>query len=135
EIQPNGPSDWLLDRYIDETALGPTLQAGMPVVGVVQGTPVWADTDWHDAAAGVPTGLEYPAEDPRNTFGQFMTRLARAYKGRITTWVIWNEPDFLPGESGTWWTWAGSTADFARLLRTGYRAIKAVDPSATVVFP
>ena len=64
-----------------------------------------------------------------------MLHLARSYKGRITTWIVWNEPDFLPGESGTWWTWSGNTADFYRLLKTAYRAIKQVDPSATVVFP
>ena len=135
QIQPDGPSDWQLDRYVDQQGLKPTLTSGLPVVGVVQGTPAWADTDWHDAAAGAPTGLDLPIDDPRNTFGQFMLRLARAYKGRITTWVIWNEPDFQPGESGTWWTWAGSASDFSRLLRTGYRAVKQVDPQATVVFP
>jgi hypothetical protein len=135
EIQPNGASDWTLDRYVDQNGLRPTLEARMPVVGVVQGTPIWAAVNWRDQAAAVPSGLEFAFDDPRNTFGQYMLRLARAYKGRITTWVIWNEPDFLPGESGTWWTWAGSAEDFARLLRTGYRAIKQVDPSATVVFP
>ncbi|HYR16119.1 MAG TPA: hypothetical protein VEQ67_18165, partial [Mycobacterium sp.] len=30
---------------------------------------------------------------------------------------------------------SGNAADFSRLMRTGYRAIKAVDPNATVVFP
>ena len=134
-IQPNGPNDWALDTYLDQARLKSTLSAGMPVVGVVQGTPGWAAGDWHDGASGVPTGLDYPADDPRNTFGQFMLRLARTYKGRITTWVIWNEPDFLPGESGTWWTWSGNTADFYHLLKTAYRAVKQVDPSATVVFP
>jgi hypothetical protein len=91
--------------------------------------------DWHDGASGVPTGLEYPIDDPRNTFGQYMLRLVRTYKGRITTWVVWNEPDFLPGESGSWWTWSGNAADFYRLQKTAYRAVKAVDPSASVVFP
>src|SRR5919199_1442557 len=134
-IQPNGPGDWALDSYVDQARLRSTLGAGLPVVGVVQGTPGWAAGDWHDGASGVPTGLDYPVDDPRNTFGQFMLRLARTYKGRITTWVVWNEPDFLPGESGTWWTWSGNTADFYRLLKTAYRAIKQVDPSATVVFP
>ena len=134
-IQPNGPSDWALDSYLDQARLKPTLTSGIPIVGVVQGTPGWADGNWHDGASGVPTGLEYAVDDPRNIFGQFMLRLARTYKGRITTWVVWNEPDFLPGESGTWWTWSGNTADFYRLLKTAYRAVKSVDPSATVVFP
>jgi hypothetical protein len=134
-IQPNGPSDWNLDGYIDQAKLTTTLSSGLPVVGVVQGTPPWADGDYHDGASGVPTGLDYPIDDARNTFGQYMLKLVRAYKGRITTWVIWNEPDFLPGESGTWWTWSGNTADFYRLLKTAYRAVKAVDPGATVVFP
>jgi polysaccharide biosynthesis protein PslG len=134
-IQPNGPTDWALDSYLDQARLKPTLSSGFPVVGVVQGTPGWADGDWHDGASGVPTGLDYPVDDPRNTFGQFMLRLTRTYKGRISTWVVWNEPDFLPGESGTWWTWSGSAGDFFKLLRTAYRAIKEVDPSATVVFP
>src|SRR5919199_279050 len=134
-IQPNSASDWALDGYVDNARLRPALASGLPVVGVVQGTPGWAAGDWHDGASGVPTGLDYPVDDPRNVFGQFMSRLARTYKGRITTWVVWNEPDFLPGESGTWWTWSGNTADFYRLLKTAYRAIKQVDPSATVVFP
>jgi hypothetical protein len=134
-VQPNSPNDWQLDSYVSQAKLDTTLSTGLPVVGVVQGTPAWADTDYHDGAAGVPTGLDYPVDDPRNTFGQFMLRLARAYKGRINTWIIWNEPDFLPGESGTWWTWSGSTADFYKLQKTGYRAVKEVDPSASVVFP
>jgi len=135
EIQPSGPSDWYLDRYLDRMGIRASLGGSLPVVAVVQGTPVWAAVDWHAQAASVPTGLDYAVDDPRNTFGQFMLRLARTYKGRITTWVLWNEPDFQPGESGTWWTWAGGPADFYKLLRTGYRAIKQVDPTATVVFP
>jgi hypothetical protein len=135
QIQPNSASDWTLDRYLVEAKLQPTLSSGLPVVGVVQGTPGWAAVDWHDGAAGVPAGLEYPVTDTRNLFGQFMLRLAQTYKGRITTWVIWNEPDFLPGESGSWWTWSGDAANFYLLLKTAYKAVKSVDSSATVVFP
>ncbi len=135
EIQPNGPSDWNLDRYVDQMGIESSLEGSLPVVGVVQGTPVWAAVDWHAGAAGVPSGLDYPVDDPRNRFGQFMLRLARANKGRVSTWVIWNEPDIRPGESGPWWTWSGSDADFFKLLRTGYRAVKQVDPQASVVFP
>lgn len=134
-IQPNSATDWALDSYLDQSRLRPTLSSGLPIVGVVQGTPGWAARDWRDGAAAVPAGLEYPVDDARNTFGQYMLRLVRTYKGHITTWVVWNEPDFLPGESGSWWTWAGDAADFYRLLKTAYRAVKMVDPSATVVFP
>jgi hypothetical protein len=135
QIQPNSANDWTLDAWVDSARLKPTLSDSIPLVGVVQGTPQWAAGDVRDGASAVPTGLDLPVNDPRNTFGQFMLRLAKAYKGRITTWVIWNEPDFLPGESGSWWTWSGNTADFAALMRTGYRAVKQVDPNATVVFP
>ena len=68
-IQPNNAHDWLLDNYVKQSKLDTTLSTGFPVVGVVQGTPGWADTDYHDGAAGVPTGLDYPVDDPRNTFG------------------------------------------------------------------
>src|SRR5688572_30754836 len=64
-----------------------------------------------------------------------MRRLATEYRGQITAWIIWNEPDIRMGDAGTWWTWAGNHADFGSLLRTGYRAVKSVDPQATVLFP
>src|ERR1041385_3782747 len=70
-IQPDGPNDWNLDAYVDQARLSSTLSSGFPVVGVVQGTPAWADGDYHDGASGVPTGLDYPIDDARNTFGQY----------------------------------------------------------------
>src|SRR5262249_4578698 len=135
EIQPSSPNDWYLDRFLDQMGTRPSAGSSMPVVGVVQGTPAWAAIDWHAGAAAVPIGLDYPVDDSRNTFGQFLLKLVRANKSRISTWVLWNEPDFQPGESGMWWTWAGSADDFLKLLRAGYRAIKQADPTATVVFP
>ncbi len=135
EIQPNDPTDWYLDRYLDRSGLRKTLDSGLPIVAVVQGTPTWAAGTRTDGAGAVPTGLDYPVDNPRNTFGRFMLRLANTYKDRISGWIIWNEPDFQPGDSGTWWTWAGNTEDMFKVVRTGYRAVKKVDPSATVVFP
>ncbi len=135
EIQPSDPTDWYLERYLDRSGLRKTLESGLPIVAVVQGTPAWAAGSAGDGAGAVPTGLDYPVDDPRNTLGRFMLRLANTYKGRIQAWVIWNEPDFRPGDSGTWWTWAGNTEDLFKVVRTGYRAVKRVDPGATVVFP
>src|SRR2546421_11963343 len=56
EVQPNGPSDWALDSYLDPARLRPTLSAGMAGVGVVQGTPGWAAGDFHDGAPRGPSG-------------------------------------------------------------------------------
>ena len=136
EIQPYNPTDWYLDRYLDRTGLRTVLQkSDLPLVAVVQGTPGWAAGNWHDGAAAIPTGLDYPVDDPHNFFGLFMQRLAQTYKGRISAWIIWNEPDFRPGEAVDSLTWGGNTADFFSLVRAGYRAVKKVDRNAAVVFP
>ena len=61
----------------------------------------------------------------------FVRRMAQQYRGRIRHWIIWNEPDvWEPDHPGS--TWLGSEADYARLLKTAYRAIKEVDPGAQV---
>ncbi|MBI4494881.1 MAG: hypothetical protein HY690_19070 [Chloroflexi bacterium] len=135
QIQPDGPDDWYLDRYIAWAGLQKSLKSGLPLLAVVQGTPRWAAGNPRDGTAGVPTGLDFPVTDPRNTFGRFMVRLARAFEGRVVAWIIWNEPDFRPGDAGDWWNWVGNTEDLFKVVRAGYRAVKAVDPEAQVVFP
>ena len=135
EIQPYDPTDWYLDRYLDRFGLRKQLESGLPLVAVVQGTPGWAAGDPRDGAAGVPTGLNYAVENRENNFGRFMLRLASTFKGRIHAWIIWNEPDFRPGDSGSWWTWAGNPEDLFKVVRTGYRAVKQADPKALVIFP
>jgi hypothetical protein len=136
EIQPYNPTDWYLDRYLDRTGLRAVLQkSDLPLVAVVQGTPGWAAGNWHDGAAAIPTGLDYPVDDPHNYFALFMQRLVQTYKGRISAWIIWNEPDFQPGQAVDSLTWGGNTADFFSLVRAGYRAVKKVDRNAAVVFP
>jgi hypothetical protein len=54
------------------------------------------------------------------------TTVAR-YRGRITHWEMWNEPDLG-------WFWSGSPADYAQLLKVGYQAAKAACPECTVLF-
>jgi len=45
----------------------------------------------------------------------------------ITHWEIWNEPDLA-------WFWDSSKADYARLLKVGYLAVKHADSSSVVLF-
>jgi hypothetical protein len=61
----------------------------------------------------------------------------RYYAGMIDEWIIWNEPEFKPGDaagSGSA-TWLGSDAQFARLMQVAYLAAKRANPKAVVAFP
>jgi hypothetical protein len=134
-IQPNGPDEWRLRQYIEQTGIRKSLDSGLPLVAVVQSTPQWAAGNTSDGAAAVPTGLDFPIEDRRNTFGRFVHRLVRELNGRIDAWIIWNEPDFRPGDAGDWLNWSGNAEDLFKVVRAGSRAVKAADPDALVVFP
>lgn len=111
-----------------DAELSAELQRGMTVVGMIGNPPAWA-TDF----GSVPKGLNYPFDDPRNEWARFVGATARRYAGRINRWILWNEPDIPTDMFGS--TWAGSDAQFYALLKTGYLAIKAANPSATVIFP
>ena len=83
----------------------------------VVGTPPWA--------AGGSTSIATPPTDD-STYAGFLSHLVTVFHGRVHAWEIWNE------ESSTSW-WTGSVAQFAGLVKAAYPAIKAADPSATVV--
>ncbi|HEX8968532.1 MAG TPA: hypothetical protein VF937_11665, partial [Chloroflexota bacterium] len=59
------------------------------------------------------------------------------YAGQIDQWIIWNEPEFKPGDTGAGgsYTWLGSDDQFARLLKVGYLAARRANPNAVVSFP
>ncbi|MDP2954231.1 MAG: hypothetical protein Q8O76_13060, partial [Chloroflexota bacterium] len=50
----------------------------------------------------------------------------------IRYWEMWNEPDF-PSDQWVGGFWDGSVADYYRLLKVGYIAVKAADPEAVVL--
>jgi hypothetical protein len=126
-FQPRGPRDWNTfatdnDSYIEEE-----LRRGRELAGVVLHTPEWASAS-HSPNA-VPNGLYLPWNHPQNVWGQFMRQLAERYRGRIQTWIIWNEVD-IP--SGQWRTWDGTMEDYVQLLAVAYQAVKAGNPTARV---
>ena len=83
----------------------------------VEGTPAWA--------AGGSTDSRTPPVDVA-AYAGFLDYLANAFGKRVAAWEIWNEED-----SSGWW--AGTPAQYAALLKAAYPAIKAADPSATVL--
>ena len=86
----------------------------------IHGTPGWARPD--------DTHLSHPPRDLA-AFANFMTELARRYRGKVAAYEIWNEPNL-------YYEWGYLKPDpgaYTDLLKTAYTAIKAVDPEALVV--
>ena len=67
-----------------------------------------------------------PAHD-LGQYEEFVRRLVRHCAGRVRFWHCDNEP------SNTQITWAGTAAEYVVQLKALYRAVKDVDPSASVV--
>jgi polysaccharide biosynthesis protein PslG len=92
---------------------------GVRLLPYVAYTPVWN-------AEGAPE--EAAPRPPRDLarFGALMEMLARRYRGKISSWEIWNAPDSRDH-------WRGTTADYVKLLQTGAAAVRRGDPAAKVV--
>jgi hypothetical protein len=120
-IQPGSPDDWK-PANVPDPYLAAELAAGRQVVAILIGTPAWAAKDPAQGARSVPD---------MDRWGQFARRMAQHYRGRISHWIIWNEPDVWeqdhPGQ-----TWAGTVEDYAQLVKTAYLAIKEVDSANQV---
>jgi hypothetical protein len=97
------------------------LQAkGTKTVLVIVGAPQWA--------SGSPDPLTPPGD--LDAMGRFAARVAGhpAIRGHVAAYEIWNEED-----APLWMRGAPSPAVYAGMLRAVYPAIKAADPSATVL--
>lgn len=57
---------------------------------------------------------------------EFVSTLAKRYKGRIRFWEVWNEPD-LPGFAPF------GSGEYVRMLKSAYEEVKKVDPEAIVM--
>ena len=81
------------------------------------------------APASVPAAdrAYYPPTSNAD-FAAYATAVVHRYKDRIHVWEIWNEEN-----SSIFWRPAPSASAYAKLLKAAYAAIKAEDPTATVV--
>jgi hypothetical protein len=138
QVQPSGPGDFSnLGVTISNDQLKSELDRGVHVVGLMQFTPDWAAANPEAGRRSPPKNLNLPFDDPNNYWGQFVYETVKRYDGRIDDWVLWNEPEFHPGDPGAGgsFTWLGSDEDFAQLLKVGYLAAKKANPKAVVSFP
>lgn len=90
----------------------------MGVMAEIASTPLWAGSSTSITGAGTP--------DPA-TYASFAAAVAKRYGSTISAYEIWNEPNYVLSSDPI-----DATA-YAALLKAAYPAIKAVDPTATVV--
>lgn len=70
-----------------------------------------------------------PAHQHLDQWLEYVRRVVTRYKGRLRYWEVWNEPN-LEG----FWRDKPNPADYAKLLKATYQAIKQIDPELVVVF-
>lgn len=119
QIQPDRPGDFShLGITISDTSLQDEVNRGEHVVGLFEFTPAWAEENADQGRRSPPLNLNLPFDDPNNYWGRFVAETAQHYAGRIDDWVLWNEPEFRPGDPGAGgsFTWLGSDEEFAQLL-------------------
>ena len=130
-IQQKGRDSWD-EHYFSDAAIRAQAQRGVTMVGVMIYTPQWASVNpTYGRPVDLPQGLDLPYNDPRNTWGQFVRKLAARQKGVVDNWIIWNEPDLF--EPGLRYTWDGSYEEYFQLLKVAYLNIKEVNPRANVI--
>lgn len=129
-IQKDGPDSWT-PAYFTDDQVAAEVARGVDVVGVATYTPQWATSTPRAARpTNVPAGLHLPFDDPHNYWGQFMYKLALRYRGKIDTWVVWNEPDLYT--AALRYTWDGGVDEYYQLLKVAYLAVKRANPNARV---
>jgi hypothetical protein len=117
QVQSRGPHGFFWRQL--NRAVARARACGMDVLGTIIYAPAWAQRS-HGAGTRPPK--------PR-LYARFAAAAARHFRHRgIRAFEIWNEPN-----TQTFWQPRPSPGAYTRMLRLADRAIKRVDPPATVV--
>ena len=125
--EPNGPApagEWTsLDAFVND-ALGRGLKLRFQLVGF----PEWARDPGEPSAASA-AWLAPSSAGELARWSQFVTGVVKNFGTKVTYYEIWNEENIA-----TFWSQGPDPTQYAKLLETSYVAIKALDPSAEVMF-
>ncbi len=140
-VQPSngGPFDWSgFDSQVEEAA-----KAGIKVLPFLSGAPEWAvPTKKVPGAGGLLTPAHLPVSGAARTgWAAFVTAAVARYgpngsfwsehpgvpKRPIRNWQIWNEPNFK------YFIAKPNPAEYGKLVKNSYAALKAADPGAQLV--
>jgi len=119
ETKEKGRFDWWrTDRIVANAE-----QRGLNLIVRLDRQPFWSQVDHGERPLenAPPANLE--------DFGDFCYAVANRYAGRIQAYQVWNEPNL----AREWGEQSPDPADYVRLLKTCYEAIKRADPQAFVI--
>jgi hypothetical protein len=88
--------------------------------------PAWASTRPQEPCVGKRLGCAAPPS--LEDWDNFVRALVSRYKGRISSYELWNEPN-----AGGYWT--GTPEQMVQLAAHAYPIIKSIDPEAIVTTP
>lgn len=99
---------------------------GLRLIVRLDQTPTWAAEGQDENDDATPT-LNTPPADIVD-WADFVRRVATRYSGRITGYVIWNEPNLAV----EWGNRAPAPQEYVELLNIAHRAITGADPQAQI---
>ena len=127
KYQPEAPEEWVPSAD-DDARVNTALAAGREMVLLLRGTPAWA-TDGPERASP-PRGLHFPVAANSNLWANFVHRVVKHYKGRVSRYIIWNEPDIAIGDGGAQFN--GSIEQYYRMVKIAWLAARQEDPQAKI---
>lgn len=108
-----------------DQAVAITDARNVEMIGKLVYTAPWASS----APAGTPASdIEYYPPTNISDFTDYASAVVDRYKGKVHVWEVWNEPN-----TALYWKPGPDGQAYGQLLKATYAAIKASDPSATVL--
>lgn len=101
----------MTDRYVAASE-----RMGIRLVGLLMDAPLWATRD----------GAWFGPPKDTAAWKHYIETIVGRYRGRVSVWEIWNEPDLTE-------FWTGTPEDHVALLAAAYRAAKRANPDCLVM--
>ena len=117
---PNGVDAWAKYDHLVDLAQ----QYDIEIIARLDNPPAWS------RAVGNENGSLAPPDDYAD-YGDFVATTVARYKGRVTYFQLWNEPN----GNHEWGLSGPNPEQFTELLCIGYQRAKAANPAAVILAP
>jgi hypothetical protein len=123
DIEPQ-PGEWHFER--GDRLLAELERRGLKLVARLSDAPDWSHPSVENR--DVDDFIDAPPDDLAD-WGEFCSQVAAQYRGRISAYQIWNEPNL----NREWGSRPPSAGEYIELLRVCSEAIRAADPDAILI--